>query len=217
MIEGLKNGDAHVVICKDFSRFFRDYVEIGDYLERIFPFLGVRFIAVNDGYDSDEYKGSTAGMEVVMKYIVYAYYSRDLSQKNKTAILARKKRGEFVARQAPFGYMKDPDKKHHLVPNTNTAPTVRHIFDMALNGKLLSEIARTLNWEGVETPGAYFMRTNPDNRKFRNTSAESCWTYSNVREILNRKVYTGALVSYQKAWKIWATERRCSDMSLNGL
>ena len=71
MIESLKNGEANVVICKDFSRFFRDYVEIGDYLERIFPFLGVRFIAVNDGYDSDDYKGSTAGMEVVMKYIVY--------------------------------------------------------------------------------------------------------------------------------------------------
>ena len=81
MIEGLKNGDANVVICKDFSRFFRDYVEIGDYLERIFPFLGVRFISVNDGYDSDEYKGTTAGMEVVMKYIVYSFYSRDLSQK----------------------------------------------------------------------------------------------------------------------------------------
>ena len=73
MIESLKNGEANVVICKDFSRFFRDYVEIGDYLERIFPFLGVRFIAVNDGYDSDDYKGSTAGMEVVMKYIVYSY------------------------------------------------------------------------------------------------------------------------------------------------
>jgi DNA invertase Pin-like site-specific DNA recombinase len=62
MIESLKNGDAGLVICKDFSRFFRDYVEIGDYLERIFPFLGVRFISVNDGYDSDEYKGTTAGM-----------------------------------------------------------------------------------------------------------------------------------------------------------
>ena len=62
MIESLKNGEANVVICKDFSRFFRDYVEIGDYLERIFPFLGVRFIAVNDGYDSDDYKGSTAGI-----------------------------------------------------------------------------------------------------------------------------------------------------------
>lgn len=71
MIEGLKNGDANVVICKDFSRFFRDYVEIGDYLERIFPFLGVRFISVNDGYDSDEYKGTTAGIRQSVDSEVY--------------------------------------------------------------------------------------------------------------------------------------------------
>ncbi|MCI6249427.1 recombinase family protein [bacterium] len=117
MIESLKKGEANVVICKDFSRFFRDYVEIGDYLERIFPFLGVRFIAVNDGYDSDDYKGSTAGMEVVMKYIVYSYYSRDLSQKIKTVMSTRKSKGEFVAAQPPYGYMKDPDVKRKIIPN----------------------------------------------------------------------------------------------------
>lgn len=141
MIESLKNGEANVVICKDFSRFFRDYVEIGDYLERIFPFLGVRFIAVNDGYDSDDYKGSTAGMEVVMKYIVYSYYSRDLSQKIKTVMSTRKSKGEFVASQPPYGYMKDPDVKRKIIPNPDTAPVVRKIFDLALEGKTPTEIA----------------------------------------------------------------------------
>ena len=93
MIEALKNGESKLVLCKDFSRFFRDYVEIGDYLERIFPFLGVRFISVNDGYDSDDYKGTTGGMDVVMRYIVYSYYSRDLSQKSKTGLRCRIKHG----------------------------------------------------------------------------------------------------------------------------
>ena len=179
MIESLKNGEANVVICKDFSRFFRDYVEIGDYLERIFPFLGVRFIAVNDGYDSDDYKGSTAGMEVVMKYIVYSYYSRDLSQKIKTVMSTRKSKGEFVAAQPPYGYMKDPDVKRKIIPNPDTAPVVRKIFDLALEGKTPAEIAVVLNDYKLETPSAYYMRMNPDSKKFRTSSKEACWTVSN--------------------------------------
>ena len=201
MIESLKDGEADVVICKDFSRFFRDYVEIGDYLERIFPFLGVRFIAVNDGYDSDDYKGSTAGMEVVMKYIVYAYYSRDLSQKIKTVMSTRKSKGEFVASQAPYGYMKSPDEKRKMVPNPDTAPVVRRIFDMALEGKKSSEIAMFLNDCKIETPSTYFMRMNPNSRKFRKSSDEACWTPLNVRDILKRREYIGVLVMNNRLWK----------------
>ncbi len=201
MIESLKNGEADVVICKDFSRFFRDYVEIGDYLERIFPFLGVRFIAVNDGYDSDDYKGSTAGMEVVMKYIVYAYYSRDLSQKIKTVMRTRKSKGEFVASQTPYGYMKSPEEKRKMVPNPDTAPIVRKIFDMALEGKKSNEIAVFLNDCKIETPSAYYMRMNPDSKKFRGTSSEACWTALNVRDILKRREYTGVMVTNNRRWK----------------
>lgn len=215
MIESLKKGEAHIVMCKDFSRFFRDYVEIGDYLERIFPFLEVRFIAVNDGYDSDEYKGSTAGMEVVMKYIVYSYYSKDLSQKIKTVMSSRKSKGEFVSSQAPYGYMKDPNVKRKLTPNPDTAPVVRRIFELALAGKKVGEIAQTLNDEHIETPGAYFMRTNPKSKKFRkNTSSENCWSSFNVREILKRKEYTGVLVSNRKIWKGLNSPRTlCRDES----
>ena len=201
MIENLKSGEANVVICKDFSRFFRDYVEIGDYLERIFPFLGVRFIAVNDGYDSDDYKGSTAGMEVVMKYIVYAYYSKDLSQKIKTVMNTRKSKGEYVASFAPYGYMKDPDNKRKLIPNPDTAPVVRRIFDMALEGKRIFQIATVLNDEKVETPSEYFKRTHPDVRKFRENSQEACWDQMNVRNILKKLEYTGVLVLNQRQWK----------------
>lgn len=124
MIEKLKKGEAKTVICKDFSRFFRDYTEIGDYLERIFPFLGVRFISVNNKYDSDDYKGTTAGMEVVMKYIIYAYYSKDLSIKIKTVMNARKKRGEFVAAIPPYGYIRDPMDKKYLLPDPESSVVV---------------------------------------------------------------------------------------------
>ena len=97
-------------------------------------------------------------MEVVMKYIVYSYYSRDLSQKIKTVMSTRKSKGEFVAAQPPYGYMKDPDVKRKIIPNPDTAPVVRKIFDLALEGKTLAEIAVILNDYKLETPSAYYMR-----------------------------------------------------------
>ena len=132
MIEHLKNGDCKLVICKDFSRFFRDYVEIGDYLERIFPFLGVRFISVNDNYDSNDYIGTTGGLDVVMQSIVYSFYSKDLSQKIKTVMRAKAKKGQFIGSYPPYGYDKNPDNKNHLVIDENVAPVVRRIFEMAI-------------------------------------------------------------------------------------
>lgn len=202
MIEFLKSGGAKLVLCKDLSRFFRDYVEIGEYLERVFPFLGVRLIAVNDGYDSDDYKGTTAGMDVVMKCIVYGFYSKDLSQKIKTAVDMRAKKGQFIGAFAPYGYLKDPTDKHHLIPDTVAAPIVRRIFDLALMGKTTGEIAKALNADHVEPPAAHFHRLYPDCRKFRkNTSAENSWSCSNVYAILTRREYTGAVVSGRKKWK----------------
>jgi site-specific DNA recombinase len=201
MIERLKNGEAKLVICKDFSRFFRDYVEIGDYLERIFPFLGVRFISVNDGYDSDDYKGTTAGMDVVMKYIVYSYYSRDLSQKIKTVMSSRAKKGEFLGSYAPYGYMKDPDRKNHLIPDPETAPIVKRIFDLWLAGNTVSEVARVLNADHIETPSSYFHRKFPDCGRFKNKSKENSWDNGNIRMILERRIYTGAMVSNTRDWK----------------
>ena len=91
LMEQIRKGEVDCVIVKDFSRFGRDYIELGDYLERIFPFLGVRFISVNDGYDSNDYKGTTGGLDVVLKNIVYDFYSKDLSVKVRTAKRAKMK------------------------------------------------------------------------------------------------------------------------------
>lgn len=202
MIDFLKSGGAKLVLCKDLSRFFRDYVEIGEYLERVFPFLGVRLIAVNDGYDSDDYKGTTAGMDVVMKCIVYGFYSRDLSQKIKTVLNAKARKGQYLGSHAPYGYLKDPADKHHLIPDSVAAPVVRRIFDMALMGKTTGEIARILNDSHVEPPAAHFHRLYPDCQKFRKTtSAANSWSCTNVYTILKRREYTGAVVSSRKKWK----------------
>jgi DNA invertase Pin-like site-specific DNA recombinase len=202
MIEFLKDGGAKLVLCKDLSRFFRDYVEIGDYLERVFPTLGVRLIAVNDGYDSDDYKGTTGGMEVVMKCIIYAFYSKDLSVKIRTVLDARVRKGQYIGAYAPYGYLKDPANKNHLVPDPVAAPVIRRIFALALEGKTTGEIARSLNNDHVETPAAHFHRLFPDCRKFlKNTSKASSWTCTNVHTILRRQEYTGAVVSKRKDYK----------------
>lgn len=201
MIEHLKNGDSKLVICKDFSRFFRDYVEIGDYLERIFPFLGVRFISVNDHYDSNNYIGTTGGIDVVMQSIVYSFYSKDLSQKIKTVMRAKAKKGQYIGSFAPYGYIKDPENKNHLLPDPETAPIVRRIFDMALDGKIISEIATVLNREKIETPAQYFRRKFPNIKKHRMVSKGNSWDSSNIRRIIQHKIYTGAVISQTRQWK----------------
>lgn len=202
MIQYLRDGNAKLVLCKDLSRFFRDYVEIGDYLERIFPFLGVRFIAVNDGYDSNDYIGTTGGMDVVMKCIVYGFYSKDLSQKVKTVLTAKAKKGQYIGAYAPYGFLKDSQDKHHLIPDPVASGVVKRIFALALENKTTGEIAKALNADHVETPAAHFHRLYPDSKKFqKTTSAYNSWTCMNVYAILQRPEYTGAVVSQKRKYK----------------
>ena len=111
MMEKVRHGEINLIIVKDFSRFSRDYIETGNYLECTFPFMGVRFISVNDGYDSEDYKGTTGGLEVVMRSIIYAAYSKDLSVKTTSAKVQMMKQGKYVGGYAPFGYRMHPTKK----------------------------------------------------------------------------------------------------------
>ena len=105
MMEKVRHGEINLICVKDFSRFSRDYIETGNYLECTFPFMGVRFISINDGYDSDDYKGTTGGLEVVMRSIIYAAYSKDLSVKTTTAKIQMMKQGKYVGGYAPYGHL----------------------------------------------------------------------------------------------------------------
>ena len=111
MLSLIREGKICCVIVKDISRFGRNYLEVGDYLEQIFPFMGVRFIAINDYYDSDDYLGTTGGIEVAFKSLLYDMYSKDLSVKMNSALQIRRKRGEFIGPRPPFGYCLSKDKK----------------------------------------------------------------------------------------------------------
>ena len=194
MVAQIKEGRYNVCITKDFSRFSRDYIEMGDYLECLFPFLRVRYISINDGYDSRDYRGTTGGLDVVMRNIVYASYSRDLSVKESTGKLPSRKKGRRATGEPAYGYMMDPERKAMDVIDPEAAGTVRRIFDMAIAGIPPREIARTLNDDGVPTPAQHFRTRHPGTKKFAGVSDKGGWTYSSVHAIIRRYCYTGAAV-----------------------
>ena len=125
MMEKVKRGEINLICVKDFSRFSRDYIETGNYLECTFPFMGVRFISINDGYDSDDYKGTTGGLEVVMRSIIYAAYSKDLSVKTTSAKIQMMKQGKYVGGYAPYGYVLHPTIRNKLAVDPEAADVIR--------------------------------------------------------------------------------------------
>ena len=195
MMEKVKRGEINLICVKDFSRFSRDYIETGNYLECTFPFMGVRFISINDGYDSDDYKGTTGGLEVVMRSIIYAAYSKDLSVKTTSAKIQMMKQGKYVGGYAPYGYVLHPTIRNKLAVDPEAADVIRRIFREALEGSNTSQIARSLNDDGIPTPGQYFKSKHPDKKKFSNMSEKISWETVMVYNILKNLVYTGTLVS----------------------
>lgn len=191
MIELAKKGKVNCIIVKDCSRFGRDYVELGDYLEQLFPFLGVRFIAINDRYDSDKTEG---GLDIAFKNLVYDIYSRDLSKKVRQARERMAAQGKYTAAQTVYGYRKMKGDRHKLEPDPETSPVVREIFDMRLAGMGLSEIARNLNDRGIPCPAVFLNgKRRPVTR--RGNFERMCWNGGVINGLLQNEVYTGAVVS----------------------
>ena len=197
MVGAIREGLFSICITKDFSRFSRDYIEMGDYLECLFPFLGVRYISINDGYDSDEYKGTTGGMDIVMRTIVYDAYSKDLSVKSKTGKMQGMKKGHRMG-MPPYGYMPDPNKCARDVIDPEAAAVVRRIFEAAMKGMGTGEIAKMLNDDGVLAPSAYYCRKYPESEKFGSVSGKNCWKASQIWKILRKYAYTGATVGHMR-------------------
>lgn len=179
------------IIVKDLSRFGRNYLEVGDYLEQIFPFIGVRFIAINDGYDSDNAIGSTKGMEIAFKNLLYDRYSKDLSEKIQSSLQVRRKRGDFIGPMAPFGYQLS-DNKRVLEVDAIAAQYVKQIFKLAGKGYRIGEIAKILNKEKIPTPGQY---KNQKKLQYFIMDEKESWDYKKVRKILQNQVYLGTIVN----------------------
>ena len=190
MIELTKQGEIGCIVVKDLSRFGRDYLEVGDYLEHIFPFLGVRFISVNDHYDSSNHDGKTAGMDITFRNLVYDYYSKDLSSKVKTAMRSKQEKGEFIT-CFPYGYKPSPENKHKMVIDETAAEIVREIFDAVIDGKTTSEIAANLNTRGIPTPQEY-------KGVHRKEKTEPQWTHPRIVYMIRNIKYTGVMTNHTR-------------------
>ena len=158
MMDGVRNGKIDTIIVKDLSRFGRDYIGVGEYMEQIFPLLGVRLIAINDNYDSNNYKGTTLGMDVIVSNLVNTMYCRDAGKKLRTANQVKWRKGITTASAAPFGYQFDPDKKGAFIVDPPAAKIVRRIFDLAILGLGTREIAMMLNDENVPVPSVWLLK-----------------------------------------------------------
>ena len=193
MMDDAKRGEIGCIIVKDFSRFGRDHLETGNYLERIFPLLGIRFISVNDQFDSEDCMGMTGGMSVALKNIINSMYSRDLSKKVRSAMGTRAARGEYMGAFAPYGYLKDPENIHQLIPDEEAAEIVRMVFTMAAEGKKKPEIARYLNEQKIPTCMEHFQKIGLK-RKCHKEKEKKLWTITTIGDMLKNEVYLGRTV-----------------------
>ena len=193
MMEDAKNGKISCIIVKDFSRFGRDHLETGNYLERIFPLLGIRFISVNDQFDSVDCEGMTGGMSVALKNIINSMYSKDLSNKVKSAMGTRASRGEYMGALVPYGYVKNPEDIHQLIPDEEAAEVVRLIFTMAAEGKKKPEIARYLNEQGTPTCMEHFQKIGLK-RKTHREKEKKLWSITTIGDMLKNEVYLGKTI-----------------------
>lgn len=191
----LAGGSIHCIIVKDFSRFGRNLIEVGNYLDNIFPFLGVRFISVNDNYDSDNNNGKTVGLDISLKAFASELYSRDLSQKIKSVGKMKRQHGEHINGIPLYGYQKSSDLKNKLEIDEEAARIVRRIFQLALEGKKPSQIAIKLNKDGILPPILYRMKKYPNIKENSHIIKNiNLWTRESVRRIITNKQYTGYMI-----------------------
>lgn len=195
MIEMAKKGEIECIIVKDFSRFGRDYIELGDYLEQFFPFLNIRFISINDGYDSAALAdGETGGLDVAFRNLVYDYYARETSKKQRIAWRRAAEKGEYKAALAMYGYNKSKTEKGKLVIDPATAPIVREIFEMRISGMTLRDIVRNLNDRNIPCPQEAHILSGIT-RKWKNADRKKYWDISVVSALLHDEKYTGTMVN----------------------
>lgn len=196
LMQDIRMGDIDCVIVKDLSRFGRNYLEAGDYIEKIFPFLGVRFIAVSDGYDTGEKGNNTRQMSTAMaaeiKNLVNDMYAKDFSVKAKTGLRQRREAGSYVGGLPPYGYTAVWEGKvRKLVPDRNTAEIVEHIYKIFVEMESCTKVSDDLNRRRINPPAVYAKTKKvycPPDMEYRG------WDRGAVERIIKSGTYAGQLV-----------------------
>ena len=196
MITDMKTGKFNCIVVKDLSRLGRNYLEAGDYLEKIFPMYGIRFISISDGFDSLHSKPMEDGMIVPLKNLINEAYAKDISKRISVSKENQQKRGEFIGTQPPLGYIKDPENCHHLIPDPDAMQIIKDIFAWRLAGKSVTSIARLLNKMNIPSPLQYRIQKGMEkNPKYKDVR----WGGCSVNGILRNAAYIGDMEQgYQK-------------------
>lgn len=194
LIDMARDQEIHCIMVKDLSRFGRNFLEMGNYLELILPLYGVRFISVNDAFDSDDYLGVTGGMDLALRNLINNMYSRDLSTKVRSAYRTRNLRGEYWGGGGFYGYQIHPHNKKKLIVDEQVRDTIVMIFESCVAGMTTSEIAQMLNDMGIPSPLEHKRR----NGGFYNGIVKEetgIWLKGAVRKILTDERYTGKMIT----------------------
>jgi len=194
LLEMANLGKINCIMVKDLSRFGRNSIETGYFIEKVFPLYHIRFIAVSDNFDSAELNGDTGGVDMAFKYLINECYSRDMSMKSKSAKLARCKRGEYQSVVCPYGYQKGEDGR--MKPDEETADNVRQIFQWAADGLSAGAIARKLSEMKILTPAEY--KASKGKNYHDISRSNGVWCRSAVLRILEDERYTGMYVMGKK-------------------
>ena len=209
LLEDMRNGNINCVIVKDLSRLGRNYIEVGNYIEQVFPLFNIRFIAINDSVDSFKNPASTNTILVPFKNLINDEYARDTSTKIRTSLNGKKKKGEFVGAFPSYGYIKDPKDKHKLAIDEVAADIVRKIFYWNVNeglGKIA--ICHRLNELGILNPtGHKKLELGQNYNNYGIQDNAYTWTPSTVRNILNNEVYIGNTVQGKRRTKSYKVHK----------
>lgn len=206
LMDAVRAGKVDCIVVKDLSRFGRNYKETGNYLERIFPYLDVRFVAINDNFDTLTAERTQDGYIVPLKNIINEVYSRDISKKSSSALRIKQEKGEFIGSWAPYGYRKSAADKHRLEINPETAPVVRDIFAWRSKGMSFVQIVRRLNDLEIPAPSKYhYIHGEVKTERF----AHSVWHVPTVKGILFSPMYLGHMVQGRRYNDLAAGKKDC--------
>lgn len=205
MLKDIKAGKVNCVIVKDLSRFGRDYIDTGRYLERDFPEMGVRFISVTDSIDSMK---QAYDMLLPIKNIFNEQYARDISKKVQTAVKTKQKAGEFIGAFTSYGYKKSPVDKNKLVIDKYSADVVRRIFSLYIQGYGKQKIAKLLNEEGILCPSEYKRAMGLNYHNPNRLESTTYWSYSTINSILHREMYVGNMVQGTKHQRMRSKQKK---------
>lgn len=198
LMNEIRSGKVNCVVVKDLSRFGRNYIEAGNYIEKVFPFMGVRFIAINDSYDSMD-KNQADSLIIPFKNLINDAYCKDISVKIRSQLEIKRKNGEYIGAFVVYGYLKDPEDKNRIIADPFASEVVRAIYKWKIEGMSQGRIAERLNAQGVLCPIEYKKSIGVNLKSSFQVHKKAQWSAVAVERILKNEIYTGVLIQGKRS------------------